>query len=162
MGLPGAEAFRAGPALLATAPDAAQYSDLVTRVADHVATSAAGGAGHGDRIPDRAGGGRRQGRHHEPASAIRFCTPCRTSRIRPATRVIAMWDGIHRTQRALSEQAAPLQPRRQVDVGRGLKSKTLDRTLVLDTIGLAHIVADDLSNMYQGCTADVANYDPWE
>lgn len=40
-------------------------------------------------------------------------------------------------------------------------SKTLDRDLVLDTQGLAHIVADDLSNMYQGCTADVANYDPW-
>lgn len=40
-------------------------------------------------------------------------------------------------------------------------SKTLDRDLVLDTHGLAHIVADDLSNMYQGCTADVANYDPW-
>lgn len=54
MGLPGAEAFRAGPALLATAPDAmpdaARYSDLVTRVADHVATSAAGDAGHGDQI----------------------------------------------------------------------------------------------------------------
>ena len=28
--------------------------------------------------------------------------------------------------------------------------------------GLAHIVADDLENMYQGCTEDVANFDPWD
>ena len=45
--------------------------------------------------------------------------------------------------------------------GWEFKTKTLDRDLVLDTNGLAHIVADDLENMYQGCTADVANFDPW-
>lgn len=41
-------------------------------------------------------------------------------------------------------------------------AKTLDRDLVLDTKGLAHIVADDLENMYQGCTADVTSFDPWD
>jgi hypothetical protein len=51
----------------------------------------------------------------------------------------------------------------RLNLGEGweFQSKTLDRDLVLDTNGLAHIVADDLENMYQGCTADVANYDPW-
>ena len=116
MGLPGAEAFRAGPALLATAPDAmpdaARYSDLVTRVADHVATSAAGDAGHGDQIPDHAGRGRRQGRHHEPAAVGDPVLHPLQNQPDPTrnARVIAMWDGIHRTQRAPSEQAAPLMP----------------------------------------------------
>lgn len=41
-------------------------------------------------------------------------------------------------------------------------ARTLDRDLVLDTKGLAHIVADDLENMYQGCTADVTSFDPWD
>lgn len=41
-------------------------------------------------------------------------------------------------------------------------AKTLDRDLILDTKGLAHIVADDLENMYQGCTEDAANFDPWD
>ena len=45
--------------------------------------------------------------------------------------------------------------------GWEFEAKTLDRDLVLDTNGLAHIVADDLENMYQGCTEDVANFDPW-
>ena len=45
--------------------------------------------------------------------------------------------------------------------GWEFKAKTLDRDLVLDTNGLAHIVADDFENMYQGCTEDVANFDPW-
>lgn len=46
--------------------------------------------------------------------------------------------------------------------GWQFKAKTLDRDLILDTNGLAHIVADDLENMYQGCTGDVANFDPWD
>lgn len=46
--------------------------------------------------------------------------------------------------------------------GWAFRARTLDRDLVLDTAGLAHIVPDDLENMYQGCTPDVANYDPWE
>ena len=46
--------------------------------------------------------------------------------------------------------------------GWQFKAKTLDRDLILDTNGLAHIVADDLDNMYQGCTGDVANFDPWD
>ena len=52
--------------------------------------------------------------------------------------------------------------RLQLADGWQFKSRTLDRDLVLDTKGLAHIVADDLENMYQGCTDDVANDDPWE
>ncbi len=46
--------------------------------------------------------------------------------------------------------------------GWQFKAKTLDRDLILDTKGLAHIVADDLEDMYQGCTEDVANFDPWD
>jgi hypothetical protein len=41
-----------------------------------------------------------------------------------------------------------------------IKAKTLDRDLVLDTNGPAHIAADDLEDMYQGCTEDVVNFDP--
>ncbi len=36
------------------------------------------------------------------------------------------------------------------------------RNLVLDTKGLARIVADDLEDMHQGCTEDVRNFDPWQ
>lgn len=52
----------------------------------------------------------------------------------------------------------------RLSLGEGweFKAKTLDRDLVLDTNGLAHIVADDLEDMYQGCTEDVANLDPWD
>jgi hypothetical protein len=52
----------------------------------------------------------------------------------------------------------------RLDLAEGwrFKAKTLDRDLILDTNGLAHIVADDLENMYQGCTEDVANFDPWD
>ena len=46
--------------------------------------------------------------------------------------------------------------------GWAFRARTLDRDLVLDTVGLAHIVPDELENMYQGCTPDVANDDPWE
>ena len=46
--------------------------------------------------------------------------------------------------------------------GWQFKAKTLDRNLILDTKGLPHIVADDLEDMYQGCTEDVRNFDPWE
>jgi hypothetical protein len=51
--------------------------------------------------------------------------------------------------------------RSQLADGWQFKAKTLDRDLTLDTQGLAHIVADDLENMYQGCTEDVTNFDPW-
>ncbi|GAA4740013.1 hypothetical protein [Actinomycetospora chibensis] len=51
--------------------------------------------------------------------------------------------------------------RLQLADGWQFKAKTLDRDLILDTNGLAHIVADDLENMYQGCTEDVTNVDPW-
>jgi hypothetical protein len=46
--------------------------------------------------------------------------------------------------------------------GWEFRAKVLDRDLVLDTKGLAHIVPDDLENMYQGCTEDVRNFDPWD
>jgi hypothetical protein len=38
---------------------------------------------------------------------------------------------------------------------------TLDRDLTVNTAGLANIVPDDLSNMYQGCIDGVNNFDPW-
>jgi hypothetical protein len=52
----------------------------------------------------------------------------------------------------------------RLKLGKGwqFKSKILDRDLVIDTTGLANIVADDLANMYQGCIDNVNNYDPWE
>jgi hypothetical protein len=46
--------------------------------------------------------------------------------------------------------------------GWEFRAHRLDRDLVLDTNGLAHIVPDNLANMYQGCTPEVANFDPWE
>ena len=42
------------------------------------------------------------------------------------------------------------------------KAKTLDRDLTITTTGLAHIVSDDLANMYQGCVDGVENFDPWD
>jgi hypothetical protein len=38
---------------------------------------------------------------------------------------------------------------------------TLDRDLTINTTGLANIVPDNLSNMYQGCIDGVNNFDPW-
>jgi hypothetical protein len=38
---------------------------------------------------------------------------------------------------------------------------TLDRDLTINTTGLANIVPDNLSNMYQGCIGGVNNFDPW-
>jgi len=51
----------------------------------------------------------------------------------------------------------------RLKLGKGwqFRSKILDRDLVLNTTGLAHIVPDDLANMYQGCIDNVSNYDPW-
>jgi hypothetical protein len=40
-------------------------------------------------------------------------------------------------------------------------SVTLDRDLAITTNGLANIVPDNLSNMYQGCIDGVNNFDPW-
>jgi hypothetical protein len=45
--------------------------------------------------------------------------------------------------------------------GWRFKSVTLDRDLAITTNGLANIVPDNLSNMYQGCIDDVNNFDPW-
>lgn len=62
----------------------------------------------------------------------------------------------------LTEADLPeLGQRLQLADGWQFKAKMLDRDLILDTNGLAHIVADDLENMYQGCTEDVTNVDPW-
>ena len=53
----------------------------------------------------------------------------------------------------LTEADLPtLGDRLELAEGWQFKAKTLDRDLILDTNGLAHIVADDLENMYQGCT----------
>ena len=46
-------------------------------------------------------------------------------------------------------------------VGR-TRPRPLDRELTITTDGLAHIVSDDLANMYQGCVDGVDNFDPWD
>ena len=62
----------------------------------------------------------------------------------------------------LTESDLPrLAERLQLPAGWEFKAKKLDRELVVDTKGLAHIVPDDLENMYQGYDPDVFNYDPW-
>ena len=45
--------------------------------------------------------------------------------------------------------------------GWAYQARTLDRELTITTDGLAHIVSDDLANMYQGCVGGVASFDPW-
>jgi hypothetical protein len=45
--------------------------------------------------------------------------------------------------------------------GWRFKVVTLDRDLAITTNGLANIVPDNLSNMYQGCIGGVNNFDPW-
>jgi hypothetical protein len=46
--------------------------------------------------------------------------------------------------------------------GWKFKSTTLDKDLVIHTTGLAHIVPDNLEDMYQGCIDGVCNFDPWK
>jgi hypothetical protein len=45
--------------------------------------------------------------------------------------------------------------------GWQFKATTLDQDLTIITYGLANIVPDNLSNMYQGCIDGVNNFDPW-
>ena len=49
---------------------------------------------------------------------------------------------------------------RQAD-GWQFKATTLEQDLTITTDGLANIVPDNLSNMYQGCIDGVNNFDPW-
>ena len=42
------------------------------------------------------------------------------------------------------------------------KAKTLDQKFTITTDGLANIMSDNLSNMYQGCIDGVNNFDPWD
>ena len=46
--------------------------------------------------------------------------------------------------------------------GWEFKAPTLARDLSITTEGVANIVPDNLSNMYQGCIDGVNNFDPWE
>ncbi len=63
----------------------------------------------------------------------------------------------------LTESALPdLGSRLSLAVGWQFKAKTLDRDLTITTNGLANIVPDNLSNMYQGCIDGVNNFDPWD
>jgi hypothetical protein len=63
----------------------------------------------------------------------------------------------------LTEAALPdLGERLALPEGWAFKSVTLGRELTITTGGLAHIVPDNLSNMYQGCVDGVNNFDPWE
>jgi hypothetical protein len=63
---------------------------------------------------------------------------------------------------ALTESTLPsLGTRLNLAVGWRFKTASLDRDLTITTNGLANIVPDNLSNMYQGCLDGVNNYDPW-
>jgi hypothetical protein len=46
--------------------------------------------------------------------------------------------------------------------GWQFKAVTLEQDLTITTTGLANIVPDNLSGMYQGCIDDVNNFDPWD
>jgi hypothetical protein len=62
----------------------------------------------------------------------------------------------------LTESALPdLGSRLGLADGWQFKATTLDRDLTIITNGLANIVPDNLSNMYQGCIDRVNNFDPW-
>jgi hypothetical protein len=62
----------------------------------------------------------------------------------------------------LTESALPgLGSRLDLVEGWRFKATTLDRDLTIITNGLANIVPDNLSNMYQGCIDGVNNFDPW-
>jgi len=64
--------------------------------------------------------------------------------------------------RSLTEAELPnLAQRLKLADGWQFKMKMLDRNLTITTNGLAHIVPDDLANMYQGCIDNVHNFDPW-
>ena len=63
----------------------------------------------------------------------------------------------------LTESALPdLGSRLSLDEGWQFKATTLVRDLTITTNGLANIVPDNLSNMYQGCVDGVNNFDPWD
>jgi hypothetical protein len=63
----------------------------------------------------------------------------------------------------LSQATLPgLGQRLKLPAGWDFKVKTFERNLILDARGVAHIVSDDLENIYQGCTEDVSNFDSWE
>ena len=63
----------------------------------------------------------------------------------------------------LTESALPdLGSRLSLAQGWRFKATTLDRNLTITTNGLANIVPDNLSNMYQGCIGGVNNFDPWD
>lgn len=62
----------------------------------------------------------------------------------------------------LTELALPdLGSRLSLPAGWQFKATALDRDLSVTTNGLANIVSDNLSNMYQGCLDGVNNFDPW-
>jgi hypothetical protein len=67
------------------------------------------------------------------------------------------------TDASLTEAVLPnLAQRLNLPKGWQFKAKTLDRDLAMTTNGLAHIVPDNLENMYQGCIDGVCSFDPWE
>lgn len=62
----------------------------------------------------------------------------------------------------LTESELPNMAKRlKLPGGWAYKAQTLDQDLAITTDGLAHIVSDDLANMYQGCVDGVASFDPW-
>lgn len=64
--------------------------------------------------------------------------------------------------RSLTEANLPsLGSRLNVADGWRFQAATLDQGLTITTDGVANIVPDNLSNMYQGCLDGVNNFDPW-
>jgi hypothetical protein len=63
----------------------------------------------------------------------------------------------------LTEAGLPgLGDRLNLASGWQYKTVTLSQDLTIATTGLAHIVPDNLANMYQGCIDGVNNFDPWD
>jgi hypothetical protein len=63
----------------------------------------------------------------------------------------------------LTEADLPsLGDRLTLPAGWTFASRVLAEPLTVNTNGLAHIVPDNLENMYQGYDGDVFSYDPWQ
>jgi len=67
------------------------------------------------------------------------------------------------TDHALTAADLPILAQRlKLPTGWQFKAVTLDKDLAITTTGLAHIVPDNLENMYQGCFDSVCSFDPWK
>lgn len=66
------------------------------------------------------------------------------------------------TDPTLTEKDLPnLDRKLKLPTGWQFRAMTLDKDFTVTTKGVAHIVPDNLENMYQGCIDGVCNFDPW-